>query len=94
MSMEDDRAYVTLTADDGDELDFELADVVPYDGAEYAVLLPCGEPDAEAVILLLVPSSSYGDELDEDEELHGIDDPELLEAVYREFLKRQNQDRD
>ncbi|MBQ9832279.1 MAG: DUF1292 domain-containing protein [Clostridia bacterium] len=91
--MTDERTYVTLVDNDGDELDFELVDVVPYDGAEYAVLLPYNEEDGEAVILLLVPSSGNDDDMD-DEELKGIDDPELLEAVYQEFLKRQSDEGD
>lgn len=90
--MTDERTYVTLVANDGDELDFELVDVVPYDGAEYAVLLPCDDPEGEAVILLLVPSSGDDEEFKDDEELKGIDDPVLLEAVYREFVKRQSDD--
>lgn len=90
--MTDERTYVTLMANDGDELDFELVDVVPYKGAEYAVLLPADDAEAEAVILLLVPSSGDDDEFAEDEELRGIEDGDLLEAVYREFLKRQSED--
>ena len=90
--MTDERTYVTLMANDGDELDFELVDVVPYEGAEYAVLLPADDQEAEAVILLLVPSSGDDEEFAEDEELRGIDDSDLLEAVYREFLKRQSGD--
>lgn len=88
--MTDERTFVTLVANDGDELDFELVDVVPYEGAEYAVLLPSDDPDGEAVILLLVPSTSSDEDFSDDEELMGIDDPDLLEAVYREFVKRQS----
>ncbi len=90
--MTDERTYVTLVANDGDELDFELVDVVPYEGAEYAVLLPTDDVDAEAVILLLVPASGNDEEFADDEELRGIDDPVLLDAVYREFVKRQSSD--
>ena len=31
---------VTLTDEDGIEGDFEILDIVPYEGGEYAVLLP------------------------------------------------------
>lgn len=86
--MEDERSFVTLTDQDGDELDFELVDVVPYEGAEYVVLLPYdASAGDEAVILRLVPAQGMDED---DEELHGIDDKALLDAVYREFIKRQS----
>ena len=49
---------VTLTDEDGVEVDFEILDVVPYEGGEYAVLLPVDDESdvVDAVILEVLAS--------------------------------------
>ena len=43
--------------EDGAEVDFEILDIVPYNGSDYAVLLPVDyDDDAEAVILEVLES--------------------------------------
>ena len=48
---------VTLTDEDGIEVDFEILDIVPYEGGEYAVLLPVD--DESDVVDAEILSYSY-----------------------------------
>ena len=82
---------VTLTDDNGDEIGFEVLDIVPYEGKDYVVLLPVDDDsdEPEAVILQILPSS--GDP-DVEDELRGIEDEAVLNAVFELFLQRGEQD--
>lgn len=84
--MEDYSNAITLTDQDGSEVEFEVLDIVPYEGREYAVLLPAdddsGQP--EAVILELF---STEDEEQEDI-LQGVEEEAVLKAVFDLFLER------
>ncbi len=84
--MEDYADTITLTDQDGSEVEFEVLDVVPYENREYAVLLPAdddsGQP--EAVILELFAA----EEEDAEDVLQGVEDEEILEAVFKLFLQR------
>jgi uncharacterized protein YrzB (UPF0473 family) len=84
--MEDYADTITLLDQDGSEVEFEVLDVVPYENREYAVLLPADDDSdqPEAVILELFAAE------DEDAEdvLQGVEDEEILEAVFKLFLQR------
>ena len=77
---------VTLTDEDGVEVDFEILDVVPYEGGEYAVLLPVDDESdvVDAVILEVLASG----EEDEEDMLQGVDDRAVLDAVFGLFIER------
>lgn len=77
---------VTLTDEDGVEVDFEILDVVPYQGGEYAVLLPVDDASdvVDAVILEVLTSG----EDDEEDMLQGVEDPAVLDAVFGLFMER------
>ena len=77
---------VTLTDEDGVEVVFEILDVVPYEGGEYAVLLPVDDESdvVDAVILEVLASG----EEDEEDMLQGVDDPVVLDAVFGLFIER------
>ena len=77
---------VTLTDEDGVEVDFEILDVVPYHGGEYAVLLPVDDASdvGEAVILEVLASG----EDDEEDMLQVVEDPAVLDAVFGLFMER------
>lgn len=77
---------VTLTDEDGVEVDFEILDVVPYEGGEYAVLLPVDDESdvVDAVILEVLASG----EEDEEDMLQGVDYPAVLDAVFGLFIER------
>lgn len=80
---------ITLEDDLGNEKDFEFLDTVEYDGDEYIVLLPVDEEEQDEVMILRVESLN-----DEDETYAGIDDEEILQAVFDIFKDRYKDDFD
>lgn len=82
---------ITLEDDLGNEQDFEFLDTVEYEGEEYIVLLPAdaGEDDQNEVMILKVESLD-----DENESYAGIDDEEILQAVFDIFKERYKDDFD
>ena len=89
---EDVDHIVTLYDDDGTGFDFQLLDMIPYEGENYAVLYPLDEEedDGSLVILKAVP----GDEDSEEETFVGTDDEEALAAVYAIFKELHAEDYD
>ena len=77
---------ITLTDSDGSDVDFEVLDIVPYKEHEYVVLLPVDdESDSpEAVILELLEA----EEDNEEDMLQGVDDEEILNAVFNLFMEK------
>ena len=74
---------ITLEDDLGNEKDLEFLDTVEYEGEEYIVLLPVEEEEQDEVMILRV------DSLDDEEETYsGIDDEEVLQAVFDIFRDR------
>lgn len=78
---------IVLLDEQGNEIEFELLDVVPYENKDYAVLFPVDDAVEEAVILELLPSPDDTAE----EELKGVEDPRILDAVFQLFLSRQEE---
>ena len=77
---------LTLTDEDGNDIDFEFVDVLEYNGNEYVVLLPTEEEEggSEAVILRVEPIEGT-----EDEEAYvAIEDDEELAAVFALFKEK------
>lgn len=72
---------VTLTDDLGNEVHFEYLDIIEYEGIEYAVLFPLDD-DSNQVAILRV---NFFD--GETEELSGVEDEEVLEAVFEIFME-------
>ena len=80
--MENEGALITLTDDEGNEVEFEFLDVIEYDGDEYIVLIENDE-DADEVVILKINA------LDEEtEEYVSIDDEETLQTVFDMFKKK------
>lgn len=81
---------ITLTDSDGSDVDFEVLDIIPYNDHEYAVLLPVDdESDSpEAVILELLEA----EEDNEEDMLQGVDDEEILNAVFNLFMEKNADD--
>ena len=80
--MENEGALITLTDDEGNEVEFEFLDVIEYDGDEYIVLIENDE-DADEVVILKINA------LDEEtEEYVSIDDEEILQTVFDMFKKK------
>ena len=73
---------IVLNDENGDDIEFEFLDLIPYEGEEYVVLLPNDEDDeaGEVVILKLEDTDS------EDEESYvSVDDEEVLQKVFEIF---------
>lgn len=83
---ENEGMIITLTDENGKEIEFEFLDVVEYDNDEYIVLIENSE-DADEVVILKINA------LDEEtEEYVSIDDEDLLQDVFEKFKKQYNGD--
>ena len=86
MKKNEEAAVETVLLEDseGTEMPFEMLDTVTYNDSEYAVFLPqTGFDDDELVILKIVRSKDGSVS-----EYHGIDDFDILEAVFDLFCKQ------
>lgn len=79
--MENDNILV-LNDDDGNEVEFEFLDLIPYRGKEYVVLLPISDEADEVVILQLEATD------DETERYISVDNELTLQAVFEIFKER------
>ncbi|MBR3764292.1 MAG: DUF1292 domain-containing protein [Clostridia bacterium] len=80
----DDDSIITLTDDEGNEVDFLLLDVVEYDEKDYLVLLPMEDEETEEGAeedVLILQAVRNGDE----ETYIGIEDETVLNAVFGLF---------
>lgn len=77
--MESESALLTLTDDEGNEIEFELLDVIEYEDEEYIILIENDE-DAEEVVILKINAID-----DETEEYVSIEDEETLQTVFDMF---------
>lgn len=86
----DDDSFITLTDENGNEIDFLLLDVMEYEGADYMVLMPLtdedGEEDEEELFFLKAEKSEEG------EIYTAIEDEALLNAIAdayeKEFIEK------
>ena len=79
----DDDSIVTLTDDEGNDVDFLLLDVVEYNGSDYLVLLPFDDEedaDEEENVLIL-----KAEKTEDGETFAGIEDEEEVNAVFELF---------
>ena len=71
---------VVLEDEDGNEVEFEMAAIIPHEGKQYAVLLPLEEDDGGIVIL------EYEETDDEEGDLYSdVEDEAVLDAVFSIF---------
>ena len=86
----DEDSFITLTDENGNEVDFLLLDVLTYEGSDYMVLMPLsdedGEEDEEELFFL------RAEKTDEGEVYSSIEDENLLNAIAdayeKEFLQK------
>lgn len=74
----DEDSFITLTDENGNEVDFLLLDVMEHNGSDYLVLLPLtdeSEEDEEALLFLLAERDQDG------ERYSSIADEALLEEL-------------
>lgn len=76
---------IILTDERGKRIRFEHLDTVEYEGEEYVVLYPADAGDDEPVHILRISA----EDIDTNEmEYEGLDDDDLIQAVYEVFLER------
>lgn len=82
MYTEYEPQLITLEDNEGNEVEFELLDVIEYQGEEFIVLIENDE-DAQDVVILKIESID-----DETESYIGIEDEELLTNVFEAFKEK------
>ena len=80
--MEEEESILTLTDENGEDMDFEYLDCIEYQGTEYLVLMPADEESNEIVILQIEPVD------EENENYLAVEDESILDAVYGIFKER------
>ena len=79
---EEESSIITMTDENGQDVDFEYLDCIEYEGKEYLVLIPAEEESNEIVILEVEPVD------DELENYLAVESEETLNAVYAIFKER------
>ena len=79
---EEESSILTLTDENGEDMDFEYLDCIEYEGKEYLVLIPAEEGSNEIVILEVEPVD------EENENYLAVEDEAVLSAVYEIFKER------
>ena len=77
---EEEVSILTLTDENGQDVDFEYLDCIEYQGTEYLVLMPTGED--EIVIMEIEPVD------EENENYLAVEDEAVLNAVYGIFKEK------
>ena len=72
--MENEKEYMTLTFDDGEEIEYEVMGTIEVEDKEYIALIP--ESDTEAVEVYEIVNEGT-----DDEEILAIEDDEEFEKV-------------
>ena len=79
---EEESGILTLTDENGQDVDFEYLDCIEYQGKEYLVLMPAEELATEIVILEVEPVD------EENENYLSVSDENVLNAVYDIFKEK------
>ena len=87
---EEEIEIITLTDENGEDMEFEFLDQVDYEGKRYAVLLPPvedvdGEENEDEEVLILQVEDDGNDKT---ESYVFVDDDDILSAVFDIFKER------
>ena len=82
LNEEEEQELISLTDEEGNEVEFELIDSVDYENKEYLILLPPDDEASEVVILEVEPHA------DGSESFLTVQDVDVLNAVYEIFKDR------
>lgn len=77
---EEEVSILTLTDENGQDVNFEYLDCIEYEGVEYLVLMP--EDEDEIVILQVEPVD------EENENYLAVEDEQTLNAVFEIFKEK------
>ncbi len=78
---EEEVSILTLTDENGEDVDFEYLDCLEYEGIEYLVLTPLDD-SGELIILQIEPVD------EENENYKAVEDEATLDAVYAIFKEK------
>ena len=79
---EEETSILTLTDENGNDVDFEYLDCIEFGGKEYLVLMPAEEESDEIVILEIEPVD------EENENYLSVADEAVLNAVFGIFKEK------
>ena len=79
--LQEEESILTLTDENGEEMQFEYMDCIEYEASEYLVLSPLDEP-GQIVILKIEPVD------EENENYVAVMDEAILDAVFDIFKER------
>ena len=79
---EDEENILSLTDENGEEVEFEYLDCIEFQGKEYLVLIPVESEESEIVILEVEPVD------EETENYLSVQDEGILNAVYEIFKEK------
>ena len=82
MILEEEESILTLTDENGVDMQFEYLDCIEYQGTEYLVLMPVEGEEAQSVLLEIEPVD------EENENYLAVEDEAVLDAVYAIFKER------
>ena len=77
---EEETSILTLTDENGQDVDFEYLDCIEYQGTEYLVLMPV---DEDAIVIMEVEPVD-----EENENYLAVEDEAVLDAVYGIFKEK------
>ena len=80
---EEEVSILTLTDENGADVEFEYLDCIEYQGKEYLVLMPLAEEESGEIVILEVEPVD-----EENENYLAVNDEATLEAVYAIFKER------
>ena len=79
---EEETSILTLTDENGEDINFEYLDCIEFQGKEYLILVPADSDEMEIVILEIEPVD------EENENYLAVEDEAVLVAVYEIFKER------
>lgn len=88
----EENIIVLFDEEENKEIPCEWLDSVEYEGSQYAVVLPVDSEDGTVLIMEMIPD----DESDDEESwlFNGIEDKNVLDAVYEQFKKNNSDEFD
>lgn len=76
---------ITLTGENGEEVNFEFVDLIEYESREFVVLLPVDDEEDEGQVVILEVEPIEGS----DEECYvSVDDEDLLIKIFEIFKEK------
>ena len=78
---------ITMTDENGNDVQMEILDIVEYNGERYIVLLPGDEEEEnEEGTQVLIMKLEEGDEDSDTDSFVGVEDDQTLQAVFKLFV--------